>query len=297
MERIAVIGTTGQLGHALENRFKTSHYDVVLARRPGVDLTDMASLQEFVAAHNPSLVINAAAYTAVDKAESDAESAFAVNATGPAHLAEICRATDIPLIHYSTDYVFDGNQAGAYAETDPVAPVGVYARSKVAGEEKIRAVLPRHIIVRTSWLYGLHGYNFVKTMLKLGQTREALRVVSDQHGCPTFTGDLAEATLQIVDFLSSGDNNAWGTYHYCNAGETSWHGFATEIFRLADQIPSYEMVCRTIEPIPTSAYPTPARRPPNSVLDCSKVGEIFNIEIPHWKETLARVLPEIVSRL
>ena len=297
METIAVIGATGQLGFALEDQFKTTRYSLALAHRPEVDLTNPASLRKLIAAHNPSLVINAAAYTAVDKAETDPETAFAVNASGPAQLAEICRSMEIPLMHYSTDYVFGGNEARAYSESDPVAPVGVYAKSKVAGEENIRADLPRHIIVRTSWLYGLHGNNFVKTMLKLGQTRETLRVVSDQRGCPTYAGDLAAATVRIVGRVFSGTADAWGTYHYCNAGETSWHGFATEIFRLAAQIPSYNMACRTIEAIPTVEYPTPARRPPNSVLDCRLIRERFGIEIPHWKEALARVLPEMVSRL
>ncbi len=296
MKRIAIIGANGQLGSALENQFRATPFNIALARRPEVDLADVASIKGFIAGCEPSIVINAAAYTAVDNAESDPENAYAVNASGPAHLAEICRSLRIPLVHYSTDYVFDGSKSGAYDETDPVSPVGVYGKSKSAGEEKIRAILPRHIIIRTSWLYGLHGNNFVKTMLKLGQTHETLRVVSDQQGCPTFAGDLAAAALQIVGSVFSGENEIWGTYHYANTGATSWHGFAAEIFRLAAQIPSYKMACQAIDPIPTAEYPTPARRPPNSVLDCSKIRKTFGIEIPHWKESLAGVMPEMVSR-
>lgn len=297
MKTIAIIGANGQLGSALEDQFQTTPFNIALARRPEVNLLNAASIQGFVADHKPSLVINAAAYTAVDNAESDPETAYAVNASGPAHLAEVCRSIGIPLIHYSTDYVFDGNKAGAYVEADPVAPMGIYGQSKVAGEGKIRAILPEHIIVRTAWLYGLQGNNFVKTMLKLGKTNKTLKVVNDQVGCPTFAGDLAKATLQIVGHVFSGANDAWGTYHYCNAGSSSWHAFATEIFRLAAQIPSYEMVCQAIDPIPTAEYPTPARRPPNSVLDCSRIRKAFDIEIPHWKETLARVMPDFVSRM
>ena len=297
MNTIIVTGANGQLGSALATQLETTDYGVVLAQRPDFDMMDAVSLQSFVADHNPSMVVNAAAYTAVDKAESDPETAFAVNESGPAHLAEICHSLGIPLIHFSTDYVFDGSKTGAYLETNSVAPVGVYAKSKAAGEKRIRAILPEHIIIRTAWLYGLHGQNFVKTMLKLGRTNSTLRVVDDQVGCPTFAGDLASATLQIVGSVFSGQINAWGTYHYCNAGATSWHGFAAEIFRLSAQIPSYEMACQTIIPIPTSAYPTPARRPPNSVLDCRLIRDRFSLEIPHWKETLARVLPEMISRL
>ena len=215
-----------------------------------------------------SSVINAAAYTAVDRAESGSEAAFAVNREGPAHLADRCRKRGIPLIHVSTDYVFDGEKGKPYVEEDPIAPLGVYGKSKAAGEAEVRQRLPEHIIVRTAWLVGVHGHNFVKNMLRLGRERETLKVVSDQQGCPTFAADLADAILVMAKQAEIRKLVPWGTYHYCGRGETTWHGFAEAIFEIAGQYEKFAL--KNLLPISTAEYPTPVKRPANSVLDCTK---------------------------
>ena len=241
-----------------------------------------------------SLVINAAAYTAVDKAESEEDIAYAVNKDGPAYLASACKEAGIPLIHVSTDYVFDGSKKGPYLESDPVSPLGVYGRSKAAGEEEIRSRLQKHIILRTAWLYGIHGSNFVKTMLRLGKERQSLRVVSDQYGCPTYASDLAEAILAISENHLEGRKIVWGTYHFCGGGFTTWHAFAEEIFRIACRYQSFNV--KEIVPIGTSEYPTAAKRPHNSVLDCSLLRKNFGI-IPHpWEESLAVMIEKLLGK-
>ena len=199
----------------------------------------------------------------------------------------------IPLFHISTDYVFDGLKKGPYLESDPVSPVSVYGKSKAAGEVEVRNRLRNHIIFRTSWLYGVHGQNFVKTMLHLGREQTVLRVVADQYGCPTYAADLAEAILAIAVKYREGQQIAWGTYHYCGSGVTNWHGFAEKIFKLARQHDSLNV--RTVEPITTAEYPTPAKRPVNSVLDCSLIAKRFDITTRPWPERLARMLELTLS--
>ncbi|MGQ3031182.1 MAG: dTDP-4-dehydrorhamnose reductase, partial [Ferrovibrionaceae bacterium] len=241
-----------------------------------------------VAAMKPGVVVNAAAYTAVDKAESDADQAFLVNRDGPAALARAAAAVGAPLIHVSTDYVFDGTKDGAYTEDDPVAPVSVYGRSKEAGERAVREAAERHVILRTAWVYSPFGNNFVKTMLRLGAEREELRVVADQRGCPTAAADIAAAIVRLA-----GADHGWGTYHYSGAGPTTWHGFAEAIF--AGAAARGAKVPARVTAIGTADYPTPAVRPANSVLDCSRIDRVHGIVARNWREALEDCLDALIG--
>jgi dTDP-4-dehydrorhamnose reductase len=286
--KILVIGSNGQLGCELCKRGVRYSFDIVSLDLPRFDITDPSEVKKVIGHSHGSLVINAAAYTAVDKAESEPELAFAVNRDGPANLASSCSEAGIPLIHISTDYVFDGNKKGPYLETDPICPLGVYGKSKAEGEAEVRQCLREHIIIRTAWLYGVHGHNFVKTMLRLGREREVLRVVADQHGCPTYAADLAEAILEIAAQICKGCDIAWGTYHYCGKGATSWYGFAEKIFEVAKRYDSFKV--KKVEPITTAEYPTPAKRPANSVLKCSLIRRYFGVALRPWPESLAQMI-------
>jgi dTDP-4-dehydrorhamnose reductase len=288
---IAVIGSNGQLGWELVRQGKARGLKILALDYPAIDVSDLASIDACFDSTEIEFVINAAAYTAVDRAESEPDAAYAVNRAGPAHLAEGCCKRGIPLIHVSTDYVFDGTKMGAYIEEDPVAPLGVYGKSKAAGEEEVRGRLQEHIIVRTAWLCGVHGQNFVKKMLKLGREKDSLRVVADQSGCPTFAADLAEAVLEVVRQIETNESIEWGTYHYCGLGKTTWHGFAEAIFEIAGQYERFAV--RQVVAIPTSEYPTPARRPANSVLYCSKIKERFGIRQRPWRESLGEMIEQL----
>jgi dTDP-4-dehydrorhamnose reductase len=257
-----------------------------------VDITRPEAVAAALDAAHPELVINLAAYTAVDRAESEPDAAQAVNCTAAANVAADCARRGTPLIHLSTDYVFDGDKTGAYVEDDPVNPLGVYGRTKEAGERAVREALPRHVILRTSWVYGAFGQNFVKTMLRLGGERPALRVVADQRGSPTAAADIAAALVAVAARLGEPDP-PWGTYHFAGGGVTTWHGFAVAIFELA--APRLGRAPR-VEPIATADYPTAARRPANSVLDCAKIARAFGVAAPPWRQSLARVVAELVER-
>ncbi len=289
VRRILVFGG-GQV--ALELRRPDLRPGVAIAAltRAEADITRRKDVQAALRRHRCDAVINAAAYTAVDRAEEERETAFAVNRDGPRRLAEACAEVGVPLVHISTDYVFDGSKTSAYSESDPVNPLGVYGESKEAGERAIRDVLERHVIVRTAWVFSAHRQNFVKTMLRLGEERDELRIVADQFGCPTAAAQLAEGLLQIATMAGDAD---WGTYHLCGAERTSWHGFAREIFagraRLTGQ-PS-----PLLHPVATSEFPTPARRPANSELDCTKVKTRFGIAAPDWHAGLEEVLRDLLS--
>ncbi len=291
--RILVFGGRGMLGSEVVEGLKAVGCEVSAPVRPDVDITDPLSLGSlFVKESAPRLVINCAAYTAVDKAESEPEVSFAVNRDGAANLAGACREIGIPLIHVSTDYVFDGKSRRAYKEDDPAAPLNVYARSKWEGEQAVRSRLGEHIIVRTSWLYGVRGANFVKTILRLGREREQLGIIDDQHGSPTWTRDLAGCIMKSAGRIcTGGDKVRWGTYHFCNNGITTWYGFASAIIDEARKRESLK-VCE-IKPIPTSAYPLPAERPAWSVLDCLKIEEEFGISRPAWEKSLVLMLEEL----
>ena len=286
--RILVTGVRGQVGWELARRGEKRGFEIQALDRQALDITEPRAVAEKVCRPGLALVVNAAAYTAVDRAESEPELAFAVNRDGPAYMALACAKAGIPLIHLSTDYVFDGEKKGPYLETDPVSPRGVYGRSKGEGEAKVRAHLHEHIILRTSWVYGVHGHNFVKTILRLARGRTVIRVVADQWGCPTSAADLAEAILAIAAQLSG---NRWGTYHYCGEGATTWHTFAEAI--LAEARKHTPLVTDQVEPITTAQYPTPAKRPANSALDCSLLAKRFGIQPRPWRESLSQMIHEL----
>ncbi len=283
-----VTGANGQVGRELVKRGVRQGLEIYAVDIEELDITDKKAVENVVVHSNISLVINAAAYTAVDKAETEPDSAFAVNRDGPSHLAFASLKKDIPLIHISTDYVFDGTKEKPYIETDEVAPLGVYGRSKEAGEAKVRAVLQKHIILRTAWLYSAHGQNFVKTMLSLGHDRQEIKVVDDQFGCPTFAGDLADAILLIANHIRKRHNIPWGTYHYCGRGITSWYRFAKVIFEIAGQYQPLEV--KNVLPVSASEYPSKAKRPANSALDCSKIVKAFGVRHPLWEHSIKDML-------
>jgi dTDP-4-dehydrorhamnose reductase len=290
--KIAVIGREGQIAHHLQTIGRANGHSVYAAGRPEADLTRPETVGNLLDRMRPDLVVNAAAYTAVDKAESESEQAFLVNATGVGELARLCARFDLPLVHISTDFVFDGSRRTPYTEADPVLPLSVYGASKAAGETSLRRSLDRHVIIRTSWVYGAHGSNFVKTMLRLGSERAELSVVDDQRGSPTSAAEIAAAIIQISPrLLASPDPGLWGTYHLTGAYETTWHGFAAEIFRQAAVRGG--KVCR-LKPISTAEYPAPARRPAYSVLDNTKFISAFGFGLPDWRASLAECLAELV---
>lgn len=288
-----IIGANGQLGWELCRQAPQRGYEVIPADRPDLDITRQEQVRAEVYDSGASLVVNAAAYTAVDHAEDDQETAFQVNRDGPAYMADACAERGIPLIHVSTDYVFDGLKPGPYFETDPVRPLSVYGKSKAAGENEIRQRLDRHIILRTAWLYGLHGGNFVKTMLRLGMEREEIRVVADQFGCPTSAAELASCILEISNRISTAQEISWGTYHCCGKGPTTWHGFAEEIFRIAR--PLADLKVERVTAVTTEEFPSKAPRPRNSVLDCSAVLRNFGFSTRPWQETLREHIPSLLQ--
>jgi dTDP-4-dehydrorhamnose reductase len=290
--KMLVAGAGGQVGYELSRHDWPAGYEVVPRKRAGLDITRRESVDAAISDERPDIVINAAAYTAVDKAESDQEAAYAGNCTGPANLAAACRDAGIPLIHISTDYVFDGSKSGAYREDDPVSPLGVYGTTKEAGDRAIRELLPQHVILRTAWVYGAHGHNFVKTMLRLAADRPILRIVADQTGSPTSAADIAAAITTIVQQIAAG-NKSWGTYNFAGAGAVTWHGFATAIF---EEAAFWRGPPPQIDAIATADYPTPAKRPANSVLDCARIGEAFGITPRRWRVQLADVIKEIYVR-
>lgn len=288
---VLVVGHRSMLAQELCPALQRAGFTVQGEGRPRLDLTQETSVQAVLQETRPALCINTAAYTAVDRAESEPCEALAVNRDGVAHLADACHEAGVPLIHISTDYVFNGTASRPYQEQDPTAPLGVYGRSKWAGEEAIRARHREHLIVRTAWLYGHHGTNFVKTMLRLGRERPVLRVVNDQHGCPTWTRDLAGALTSMCQRLvQAPEPSLWGTYHYCSAGQTTWYDFARAIF--AEASTSAQLMVERVEPIPTSAYPTPAQRPAYSVLDCAKLGAAFGITPRPWRDSVHDCMQE-----
>jgi len=284
--KLLVTGSKGQLGTELVRQ--AGAHELVAVDRDALDITDAAAVSSLVTKIAPDVVINAAAYTAVDRAEKDVVAAFAVNRDGPAHLAQACAEIDIPLVHVSTDYVFDGSKQGAYREDDPIAPLGVYGESKAAGEALVREYCRRHIILRTSWVFSSHGNNFVKTMLRLGTEREELEVVADQYGCPTSASDIASAIILICEH----HDEQWGTYHFCQPDSTSWHGFAEAVFaEFARQ--GIQFKTKRITAISTQDYPTLAKRPVNSRLNCGKLEASFGIRIRPWHESLVDVIGDM----
>lgn len=290
-----VIGSKGMLARDLLSRWAQTGLHAHELDLPELDITKLDHVASALEALAPGLVVNCAAYTAVDKAESEPDLAYGVNRDGPANLADCCESLEIPLIHISTDYVFDGSAKVPYKETDPVNPLSVYGRSKWEGEERVRTRLKEHVIVRTAWLYGVHGHNFVKTILALARERDEIKVVADQYGGPTWTGDLARVLVEVARAaMQRRREDIWGTYHFCGAGVTTWHGFAEAIVDKARERERLR-VARVI-PITTREYPTPAHRPAWSVLDCHEMGRVFGITPPAWQSGLDEMMEELHTR-
>ena len=289
---ILVLGADSQVGLELGARARQLGVPLHAARRGEVDIVDAAQVGAAIARISPSLLVNTAAYTDVDRAEVEIDEAFRANATGPGIVAAQCAQARVALLHISTDYVFDGAKPTAYTEDDPVAPLNVYGRSKAEGETAVRRSLARHVILRTSWIYGIYGTNFLKTMMRLARERDELRIVDDQRGSPTGSADIAEAILGIARRVAA-DESAWGTYHFAGAGVTSWHGFAAEIVAaqaaVTDRRPD-------VVAIATCEYPRPARRPANSALDCSRFVQTFGVRAADWRERTRGVVAALLDR-
>lgn len=282
MTRILLTGIGGQVGWELRRTLQPLG-EVVACDRRMLDLADPDSIRGVLRDIRPALIVNPAAYTAVDKAESEAELAQAINGSAPGILAEEAKRLDALLVHYSTDYVFDGTKTAPYAEDDPTAPLGAYGRGKLAGEAAIRAAGCRHLIFRTCWVYGARGHNFLRTMLRLAREREALRVVDDQHGAPTWSRMIAETTTLALA-LARRDGQQ-GTYHLAAAGATSWHGFASAIVAAACARGILDRAT-PVRRIASADFPTPARRPANSRLACTRLREDFGLQLPDWESQL-----------
>jgi dTDP-4-dehydrorhamnose reductase len=284
VRRILLTGGTGQVGTGVRQANR-GRFEIVAPGRGELDLGDAASIARAVAAGEWAAILNCGAYTAVDRAESEPELARAINAEAPRLLADAAAARGIPILHVSTDYVFDGTKDAPYSEEDAVAPLGVYGVTKEAGEAAVRASGARHIILRTAWVVSPWGHNFVRTMLRLGAERERLTVVADQLGCPTGAGDIGEALLTLAEWMLD-DAAAGGTYHFVNGGEATWHDLACAVWEGRANAPE-------IAPIPTSAYPTPAKRPANSRLATAKITRDFGIVPRDWRATLADIMKEL----
>ena len=283
---ILVTGGTGQVARALEDAADGRAVRVV--GRPALDFDRPETVPPLLRAAAPSLIVNAAAYTAVDKAESEPEAAYRANRDGPAAVAAYCAEAGIPLIHISTDYVFDGDKGMPYTEADPTSPTGVYGASKLAGERAVLASGARAVILRTAWVYSATGKNFVLTMLNAARKTNRLRVVADQRGCPTSAADLAAAILAIAD---GWDDRLAGVYHAAGSGETTWHGLATAVFARAAR---HGLTAPAVDAIATADWPTPARRPADSRLDCAKLADAFGIRLPAWQDSVARTVDAIM---
>ena len=286
---ILVTGGSGQLASVL-----AASPGIHRVGRPTFDFDHPETIEATFRAAAPRLVVNAAAYTAVDAAETDAEAAYRANRDGPALLARLCAEADIPLIHVSTDYVFDGTKPNPYVETDQVAPQGVYGASKLAGEEAVLTSGAKAVILRTAWVYAATGKNFVRTMLTVGKTRPRLTVVADQHGCPTAAADLGDATLAVIARIEA---TGWqppyqGLFHTAGTGATTWFGLAVAAFEEARR---HGAKVPEIVAIATADWPTPAKRPANSRLDCAKLHDVFGVRLPEWRDALTRTVETIFS--
>lgn len=291
--KILLTGGTGQVGTEVRRRAPAT-FSIIAPTRQELDLGDAAAVDAAVKSLRPDVVINAAAYTAVDRAEDDAPAAYAINRDAVGHLAAACARSGAAMLHLSTDYVFDGGKPGAYREDDPTGPIGVYGVTKLAGEQVLRTTLEQHLIMRVSWVFAGHGGNFVKTMLRLGAEREQLRVVADQRGGPTYAGHIAEALLSLAPRVKV--ENGWGTYHFSGSPEATWFDFADSIFNAGV---GHRMLQRKPQllPILTSEYPTRAARPSNSVLDCTRILQRFGLNQPDWRQGLEQSVAELARAL
>ena len=293
--RVLVTGRHGQVAHALAERMACSDgLSAVFAARPELDLADPDSIRRTIAAHQPDVVISAAAYTAVDLAEDEPEAAHALNAVAPGVIAQACRAAGARLLHLSTDYVFSGEASAPYREDDATAPLGVYGRTKLLGEEAVRQALPdAHMIARTAWVYSPFGKNFVKTMLRLAETRDELAIVADQYGNPTSAFDIADGLLAVLDTWRDGSRTGLGeTYHLAGSGEASWYDLASHVLNESAALGG---PAARVRPIPASDYPTRARRPANSRLDTGHFTAAFGYAAPDWRPSSAAVVARLLS--
>jgi dTDP-4-dehydrorhamnose reductase len=284
--KILVTGGSGQLGHEVLKLLRNTPHEVHAPSLTELDLLYPARIGTVIERYRPDRVINCAAYTAVDHAEREREAAFTINRDAAGALAAALAVTGGRLLHVSTDYVFDGRQSRPYTEDDVPAPLGVYGQSKRAGELAVLEAMPQALVLRSAWLYGVHGHNFVKTMLRMAGEGRPLRVVNDQTGTPTWAADIARVILRLLDSPAS------GILHYTNAGRVTWHGFATAILEEAQAL-GFELATRSVEPIPTAAWPTPARRPAWSVLDTGRIERLLALAIPHWRDSLVQMLREL----
>ena len=295
MKKILLTGINGQVGHALQAEL--GEYALISLSRDQLDLSNTDQIRQVVRELKPDLIINPAAYTAVDKAESEPELAHAINARAPQVLAEEAARLGAALIHFSTDYVFDGTKLGAYEETDAVNPISVYGNTKLAGEDAIRVVGLPHLILRTSWVYGVYGKNFLKTIIRLATERESLSIVADQIGAPTSSESIADALLKLVNVWNPNQTDLTGIYHLTNSNTTSWHGFSSEIIRqyakFAEKQNWPALKLQEIAAITTADYPTQAVRPANSVLNNAKLFKQFGIKLPTWQDGLIKVMQQI----
>jgi dTDP-4-dehydrorhamnose reductase len=289
---ILVLGHLGQVGSELMRRRQEAPAPLVGCDRDAVDIGAAGSVRALFDRIDPGLVINVAAYTGVDKAEAEPEAAYAANRDGPANLASACGARRIPLIHVSTDYVFDGQKCGPYLETDAAVPTGVYGASKLAGEAAVAMLLETHVILRTAWVFSVHGSNFLKTILRLSGERPELRVVDDQHGCPTSAAAIAEALLAVAARIGAG-RGRWGLYHFAGAPPTTWWHFASAIVAAASR---HRGTAVPVVPIASAEYPTAAKRPENSVLDCAKIEAAYGLSSPDWRPDVAACVATLLAK-
>ena len=281
--RILVTGKQGQVVTSIKNHELAKKHEIITLGRPEVDLSDADGLKSAIKAISPDVIISAAAYTAVDKAESDVETAHKVNAIAPEIIGSVANELEIPVIHLSTDYVFPGDKATPYTESDLTGPQGVYGKTKLEGEQALSKATNNHIILRTAWVYSPYGNNFVKTMLRLGETRSELNVVSDQFGCPTYAPEIARACLLIAQAVKEKPNKSMmGTFHLTAEGSTNWSSFAKKIFSEAEK---YGRTSVKVNDISTDQYPTPAKRPSNSVLSNQKLKDVFDITLDDWEKS------------
>ncbi|MBD2749442.1 dTDP-4-dehydrorhamnose reductase [Microvirga sp. BT688] len=292
--RIIVIGKEGQVARSLAERARAHGAQAVLVGRPKLDLADPSGIEDALVETGGDVIVNAAAYTAVDQAESAPELAEAINGIGAGVVAGAAAAMNVPLIHISTDYVFDGTADHPYREDDPVSPLGVYGASKLLGEEAVAAEAENYAILRTAWVYSPFGKNFVKTMLRLAGDRDEVGVVADQHGSPTSALDIADGIIAVARNLleKPEDKNLRGVFHMAGAGFASWAEFATEIFTLSAHL---EGPSAKVRPIATSDYPTPAKRPANSRLDCTRLKEVHGVVLPHWRSSLEPCVKRLIE--
>ena len=292
--KVVLTGAGGQVGKELIRLSGEFNVQVVGMRHFELDITNSVSISNALNIHKPDVLVNTAAYTAVEKAESEIELAFEVNGYGAEILAKICAERQIPLIHLSTDYVFDGKNKQPYTEIDTENPINVYGKSKYEGEKAIRSVLNEHIILRTSWVFGIHGHNFVKTLLKLQKKRAPLNIISDAVGCPTAASDIAMVIIHLVSQVFQKKRMQWGTYHYCGANTTCWYSFAKEVFKTVSIATGSHLP--QIIPISSEDYPSVIQRPANTALSCQKIKNVFGISPCNWEKGVQKVVNTLMNK-